>query len=658
MQRQPRNWVPRLLTGLGVFLLASTLAAAPKDKKPAALKPHSEDDLATQYHRAAPNLPTMLLFAGGGFPDPVAQLLSQSEQAYRQGEEHFRAGRREQARAEFDRAVDLLLSSRWSVKDDPRLSSGLDALVDRIFQLEVSASPELAGREARPGIDTNGHEPADVPAPIEQIPSLTFPPDPALRARLEQELSVLAHDLPIELNERVLNAVKFFQTYRGQRILETGLRRAGRYREMITSTLREQGLPSDLIYLAQAESAFQPNARSRARAVGLWQFVKYRGQEYGLQVDWWIDERRDPVKSTRAAARHLRDLYQQFGDWYLVMAAYNCGPGCVTRAKARGGDDYWEMVERRLLPRETRNYVPIILAVTLMAKEPGRYGIDVIPDPPAAYDAVPVGRPVDLRSVAEALGMEVETLREMNPHVLRGVTPPDRDDFMLYVPPGMGETLRAGLSSLPEAKRVQWAQHRVRRGETLSRIAAKYDTSASAIAQANGLSVRSLLRVGDTLVIPQGRMGVPKARGDSAPRPTRAALSTTSSSPPSTPRRSSSGDYVVERGDTLSAIAAANGTTASALAEANGLSLRSKLRPGQRLALPGQDKAPVSQNTGSKRKSGPEPAGPRQHRVRPGETLWGLSKKYGTSISALRDANPFLAERELRTGDEISIPKP
>ncbi len=656
MRSQQRNWVARLLTGLGVFLLASTLEAAPKDKaKVPAPKPRGEDDPATLYHRAAPNLPVMLLYAGGGLPDPVAQLLNQSEQAYRQGEEHFRAGRREEARVEFDRAVDLLLSSRWAVRDDPRLASGLDSLIDRIFQLEVGAGGVANGHDTRAGaLSTNGRgEPGDVPAPMEEIPSLTFPPDPALRARLEQELTELAHDLPIELNERVLNAVKFFQTVRGQRILETGLRRAGRYRGMITSTLREQGLPSDLIYIAQAESAFQPHARSRARCVGLWQFAKFRGQEYGLQVDWWIDERRDPLKSTQAAARHLRDLYQQFGDWYLAMAAYNCGPGCVTRAQQRGGQDYWDMIERRLLPRETRNYVPIILAVTLMAKEPGRYGIDVLPDPPAAYDAVPVMRPVDLRSVADALGMEVETLREMNPHVLRGVTPPDRDDFMLYVPPGMGETLRAELSKLPEAKRVLWAQHRVRRGDTLSKIAARYDTSASAIAQANGLSTRSMLRAGDTLVIPQGGRSPGKVREESSPARTAASSSRS--------RRQSAGDsgvYVVERGDTLSTIAAANGTSPQALAEANGLSLRSKIRPGQRLALPGRESEPAPKTTASNRKSDPVPAGPRQHRVQPGETLWGLSKKYRTSISALRDANPFLSERELRTGDEILIPKP
>lgn len=595
----------------------------------------------------------MLLFVGAGLPDPVSQLLNQSEQAFRQGEEHFRAGRREEARTEFDRAVELLLRSRWSVKDDPRLANGLDSLVDRIFQIEVEAGGVVNGLDARAEADTNGSEPDDVPAPIEEIPSLTFPPDPALRARLEQELTVLAHDLPIELNDRVLSAVKFFQTARGQRILETGLRRAGRYRDMITATLREQGLPADLIYLAQAESAFQPHARSRARAVGLWQFVKFRGQEYGLQVDWWIDERRDPVKSTQAAARHLRDLYQQFGDWYLAMAAYNCGPGCVTRAQARGGQDYWDMIERRLLPRETRNYVPIILAVTLMAKEPARYGINVLPDPPAAYDAVPVPRAVDLRSVAEALGTDLETLREMNPHVLRGVTPPNREDFVLYVPPGMGASLRAALPGLPEARRVQFAQHRVRRGDTLSRIAARYDTSASAIAQANGLSIRSLLRVGDTLVIPQGRMSLPRTR-ETTRRAARSAPAE-APAPRAASRQTNSETYVVERGDTLSAIAAAHGTTAQALAAANGLSLRSRIRPGQRLALPGR--AEVSpRTTTAKRRSEPEPTGPRQHRVRPGETLWGLSKKYGTTVSALRDANPFLAERELRTGDSLVIP--
>ena len=618
--------------GLAVFLLAIPAAAAAEDK------PRTNDDAAIyQFHREPPRYPALLLFAAGRVPDPVEQLLKQAEAAYERGEALQRQGRTGEARVEFDRATDILLSSRWTVRDDPRLLHGLDSLVERIHRWEVDSAPAELAQDPGPG---NG-EPSDVPASMEEIPPLTFPVDPALRAQLEQELRGLAHDLPIELNGRVLSAVKFFQTTRGRRIIENGLRRAGRYRDMINQVLDEEGLPRDLIYLAQAESAFQPHARSRARAVGMWQFVKYRGMEYGLQVDWWIDERRDPVKSTRAAARHLKDLYAQFGDWYLAMAAYNCGPGCVSRAVQRGGDDYWEMIEKRLLPRETRNYVPIILAVALMAKEPGRYGIEVLPDSPFRFDAVTVSRPVDLRAVADALGLGVGAVQELNPHVLRGVTPPDRPGFVLYVPQGMGETLRAALPEIPEAKRVLWARHEVRRGETLSRIAARYDVSAAAIAQANGISLRTLIHPGQTLVIPQGPVG----RYD--PGPSRAARSSSSRR-----RASSGGTYRVERGDTLSTIASSHGVGVNALASANGLTLRSTIRPGQRLTIPGRGGS--SENAGQRASNG---NGARQHRVRSGETLWGLSERYGTSIGKLRDANPFLAERELRAGDSLIIPE-
>ncbi len=639
-RRWPRRWRGWLGAAIGLVVLA--LAVPSVD----AAEPQPRDDAAIfQYHREPPRYPALLLFALARVPDPIDQLLTQVEAAYQRGEALQRQGRSAEARVEFDRATDILLGSRWTLRDDPRLLHGLDSLVERIHRWEVDAAREELAQESSPG---NG-EPADVPAPMEEIPPLTFPVDPALRAQLEQELRGLAHDLPIDLNGRVLSAVKFFQTARGRRIIENGLRRAGRYRDMINQVLDEEGLPRDLIYLAQAESAFQPHARSRARAVGMWQFVKYRGMEYGLQVDWWIDERRDPVKSTRAAARHLKDLYAQFGDWYLAMAAYNCGPGCVSRALQRGGGaDYWEMIEKRLLPRETRNYVAIILAVALMAKEPERYGIEVLPDSAFRYDAVPVSRPVDLRAVADALGLGVGALEELNPHVLRGVTPPDRSDFVLYVPQGMGETLRAALPEIPEAKRVLWARHQVRRGETLSRIAARYDTSAQAIAQANGISLRTLIHPGQTLVIPQGPVG----RYDAGP--SRGARSASSSRR----RTSSGGVYRVERGDTLSTIAASHGVGVSALASANGLSLRSVIRVGQRLTIPGlpaqAGRGGSSEGAGQRATNG---NGARQHRVRSGETLWGLSQRYGTSIGKLRDANPFLSERELRAGDSLIIPE-
>lgn len=643
-RRWPRRWRGWSGGAAGLFVFALAIPAA----EAAETKTRDDDAAIYQYHREPPRYPALLLFAAGRIPDPIERLLSQAEAAYERGQALQKQGRAEEARVEFDRATDMLLSSRWPVRDDPRLLHGLDSLVERIHQWEVDSAREGLAMQSAPG---NG-EPADVPAAMEEIPALTFPVDPALRAQLEQELRGLAHDLPIELNERVLSAVKFFQTPRGQRILENGLRRAGRYREMINAVLDEEGLPRDLIYLAQAESAFQPHARSRARAVGMWQFVKYRGMEYGLQVDWWIDERRDPVKSTRAAARHLRDLYAQFGDWYLAMAAYNCGPGCVSRAMQRGpGADYWEMIEKRLLPRETRNYVAIILAVALMAKEPQRYGIEVLPDSAFRYDAVTVSRPVDLRAVADALGLGVSAVQELNPHVLRGVTPPDRRDFVLYVPQGMGERLRAALPEIPEAKRVLWARHEVRRGETLSRIAARYDTSAQAVAQANGISLRTLIHPGQTLVIPQGPVGRYDSSLSDSPRASRSSSSR---------RRRSSGDgvYRVERGDTLSTIASNHGVSVNALASENGLSLRSVIRPGQRLTIPG---LPAQAGRGGSSKSANERAtngnGSRQHRVRSGETLWGLSQRYRTSIGKLRDANPFLAERELRAGDSLIIPE-
>ena len=233
------------------------------------------------------------------------------------------------------------------------------------------------------------------------------------------------HDLPLTVNDSVLAFLNFFsKSTNGRAVVETGLRRAGRYRPMIQRVLREQGLPSDLMYMAQAESAFQPQALSRAGARGLWQFMSFRGEEYGLEHSWWVDDRQDPEKATEAAAHHLRDLYDMFGDWYLAMAAYDSGPGAVQHAVERTGyADFWELYKSNALPKETRNYVSIILALTLIAKDPARYGIDVDPEEPLHSDNVLPGHPVDLRLVAETLDVDVETLRMLNPQLLRLVTP-------------------------------------------------------------------------------------------------------------------------------------------------------------------------------------------------------------------------------------------
>src|SRR6202795_2513111 len=287
--------------------------------------------------------------------DARQMLIHRVEEKFASGEQNYKAGHLEAARRDFDDAVDWMLQSGYDPNSDPQLSELFHRVVDTVYTYELQAFRAGDGFNEAPA----------VPAPIDEVAEMTFPVDPRLKARAEEAAKNISHDLPLTVNDEVLSFLNFFQTPRGRAIVETGLRRAGRYRGMIARVLSEEGVPQDLIYLAQAESAFQPTALSRAGARGMWQFVAYRGQEYGLRHTWWLDERQDPEKATHAAAQHLRDLYKLFGDWYLAMAAYNCGPGNVQKAIERTGyADFWELYRRNVLPRETKNYVPIILALT------------------------------------------------------------------------------------------------------------------------------------------------------------------------------------------------------------------------------------------------------------------------------------------------------
>jgi len=314
------------------------------------------------------------------------------------------------------------------------------------------------------------------------------------------------------VNDEVLSFLNFFQTPRGRAIVETGLQRRGRYQEMISRVLHEEGVPQDLVYLAQAESAFQPLALSRAGARGMWQFVAYRGQQYGLRHTWWIDERQDPEKATRAAAQHLRDLYGLFGDWYLAIAAYNCGPGNVQKAVERTRyADFWELYKRNVLPKETKNYVPIILALTLIAKDAAHYGIQPVPEQPVPTDVVKPGRAIDLRLVAETIEVDVDTLRNLNPALLRLATPDD-PSFELHLPVGSAEKFSAEIADIPADKWVSWRRHRIEAGETLTSIAKKYRVTPAAISDANNLDRHAALDVGGKLIIPASAPAESKSR--------------------------------------------------------------------------------------------------------------------------------------------------
>ncbi|MGB7847896.1 MAG: transglycosylase SLT domain-containing protein, partial [Candidatus Acidiferrum sp.] len=448
---------------------------------------------------------------------------------------NYKAGHLTAARRDFDDAVDWILESGYDPNSDPKLRELFQQVTDTVYTYELQAFRAGDGFSEAPA----------VPAAIDEVAELTFPVDPKLKERAEDVAKSVSHDLPLTVNDVVMSYLNFFQTPRGRAILETGLRRKGKYQEMIARVLKEEGVPQDLIYLAQAESAFQPLALSRAGARGIWQFVQWRGNEYGLKRSWWVDERMDPEKATRAAAQHLRDLYGLYGDWYLAMAAYNCGPGNVQKGIERTGyADFWELYKRNVLPKETRNYVPIILALTLIAKDAAHYGIAVEPDGPVEADGVKPGRAIDLRLVAETIDADVGTLRALNPSLLRMITPDD-PEFVLHLPPGTSEKFSAEIAEIPADKWVSWRRHRVQAGETLTSIAKKYRVTATAIAEANNLEQGVGLQAGEKLIIPAAR-----AAEESKPRLVR---------------------YRVRRGDTLGGIADQFSVTSEQVRKWNGL---------------------------------------------------------------------------------------
>jgi membrane-bound lytic murein transglycosylase D len=425
-------------------------------------------------------------------PDGRVYLVQKVQERFASGEQNFKAGRLEAARKDFDDSVDWMLESGYDPESDPALSALFHHVVDTVYAYELQA---FRGGEG-------ATEAAAVPAPIDEVAAVAVPADPRVKERAEEAAKNVSHDLPLTVNDEVLMFLNFFQTPKGRDIVENGLRRSGKYRDMISRVLREEGLPQDLIYLAQAESAFQPLALSRAGARGIWQFVAYRGQQYGLRHNWWIDERQDPEKATRAAAQHLRDLYGLFGDWYLAMAAYNCGPGNVQKGIERTGyADFWELYKRNVLPRETKNYVPIIIALTLIAKDAAHYSIQADPEAPVPTDVVKPGRPIDLRLVAETIDVDVETLRSLNPSLLRMATPDD-PSFELRLPQGTGEKFTAEIAAIPPDKWISWRRHRVEPGETLASVAKKYRVTPVAIAEANNIERTAALEPGTKLTIP------------------------------------------------------------------------------------------------------------------------------------------------------------
>lgn len=401
-------------------------------------------------------------------------ILHRAEDHFAAGKKAIQDGRYEDARAEFDKAIEVLLSAPQDTEERPKLEKRLEEMVDAIYHYDAG---ELGASEPSAEASADGR-------PIDDIVDMTFPVDPTLRSKVSEQIKATASQLPLEESDAVISYINYFSSPKGKKILEAGLRRSGRYKSMIERVLAEEGLPQELIFLAQAESGFLPHALSPKACVGVWQFAKFRAEEYGLQVTPALDERMDPEKATRAAAHHLHDLYEHLGDWYLAMAAYDCGPGCVDRAVQRTGyADFWTLRRLNVLPNETANYVPIILAMIIVSKNAQDYGLDDIqPDNAMDYETVELDGPTSLALVANAVDWPIADLKELNPALLKPIAP---SGYKLRIPVGTGELLRQAFAVIPANERDSWRLHRIESGDTAASLGRRYGTTADLVASAN-----------------------------------------------------------------------------------------------------------------------------------------------------------------------------
>ena len=470
-ERRPASVLP---TTLAPNPLPATTQRTTPPAPPAAVKPDSSGTATLRV-------------------DPVADLLERTDALYQAGVKDYNAGNLDRAKAEFDQALSVLLASNLDVQSDERLSAEFDHLVENTYDLE------LAAVERGDAMSSHAYE----PAPLESFAGLTFPVDPNVRERAQHELTSVKSDLPLVSNDYVDGALTFLQNH-GRHFIQTLLERRGYYGPMIEQTLRQQGLPEDLIFLAAGESAFNPFAVSKAGAKGIWQFMPATGELYGLKRSRWVDEREDPVKSTEAAARHLGDLYKTFGDWFLAMAAYDWNPAGVQRAIEKTGyADFWKLRELGALPAETENYVPIFLAIALIAKDPNAYGFNVPADPPRAVDQVLISEPTDLRLVAGLIDHPVEELVRLNPSMLTWVTPPNESSFVLNLPSGTRELYKKSVDMIPPARREWWRAYRPGSEDTLATVARKFHLTVASLAEANHLAPDASLD-GSPVVLPLG----------------------------------------------------------------------------------------------------------------------------------------------------------
>lgn len=532
----------------------------------------------------------------------------------------------------------------------------------------IPESEEELGEEAEAAADEDVLAAAVDPETIEDN-LLLIGPDQEAPEEIGANVEPLAglFDFPVVENQQVRYFIDYY-TGPGRSIFARWLERSTRYHPMMQKIFAEYGLPQDLVYLAMVESGYNPKAYSWAHASGPWQFIRGTGRIFGLHDDWWRDERRDFEKSTRAAARYLKELQETFpGNWYLSVASYNCGAGAVARAISRGGSrDFWELSQGKFLPEETRNYVPKLLAVLLIAKQPEKYGfVGLNNQPPLHYETVTVPSTTDLEVVARLCGVTYEEIKQLNPELKRWSTPPGVKDYQLRLPLSTSERFLSDYALLPADQRANYEHHVIKSGDTLQGLAKRYRIRVDDILALNTISNPRALKVGRSLILPlrKGLSRLPlEELGDDYARTVRPAVRT----------------HTVKKGDTLGKLAKRFAVSERELRAWNRLGKKAALRPGQKLVVSagakGKGKGTNTAKVAAKGKASGKVTKTGKtktqtvaksesktkvskivYKVKAGDTLSGIARRYDVPVARIRDWNKLSSGHVLRPGDQIKL---